>query len=158
MAQPDDWRAAGLATLAQVILMVIAVAGIALFTESIARANYPVDTFNRLVRRAFVLGSLAIVVGTIVVPWASLRRSPQRWPASVLRAAPFLGPASLVGSVLGFVLCGVGANVLLEAVWGPIPHNTLLEIPMVGLSLIGVLTGSIIGGVLAVMASKKGVA
>jgi hypothetical protein len=158
IAQPNDWRAAGLATLVQVLLMLIAVVGIGLFTESLARANYPVDTFNNLVRWAFAVGSLATIVGTIVVPWASLRRTPKRWPPSVLRAAPFLGAASLVGSVVGFAMCGVGANVFLEAVSGPIPHNSLLEIPMVGLSLIGLLTGSIIGGVLAIMASKKGVA
>jgi hypothetical protein len=158
IAQPHDWRAAGLATLVQALLMVIAVVGIGLFTESIARANYPVDTFNSLVRWAFAFGSLGIIVGTIVVPWASLRRAPQASAASVLRAAPFLGAASLVGSVLGFVMCGVGANVILEAALGPIPHNSLLAIPVVGLSLIGLLAGSMVGGVLAITASKKGVA
>jgi hypothetical protein len=157
-AEPHDWRAAGLATLVQVLFMVIAVVGIGLFTESIARANYPVDTFNSLTNWAFALGSLGIIVGTIVVPWASLRRARQPWPPSVLRAAPFLGAASLVGSVIGFVMGGVGSNALLEAILGPIPHNSLLAIPVVGLSLIGLLGGSIVGGVLAVMASKKGVA
>jgi len=138
--------------------MTTMVAAIALLAESMSRANYPVDTFNSLMRWAFLSGSLAVVVGTVIVPWASLRRAPHRWSGSILRAAPFLGPGSLLGSVLGFVTCGLGANVLIERMWGPIPHNSLLEIPIVGLSLIGLLTGSIFGGLVAIMASKHGVA
>jgi hypothetical protein len=145
-------------TVVQVLFMVITVTAIALLAESLSRTNYPVDTFNSLMRWAFLLGGLAIIIGTVIVPWASLRRSPHRWPASVLRVAPFLGLASVVGSVLGFITCGLGANALVESIWGPIWQNSLIEIPIVAVSLIGLLMGSIIGALAAAVASKKGVA
>jgi uncharacterized membrane protein YidH (DUF202 family) len=153
--ETHDWRVAFLTTSVLVLLGVVALAGIALLTEALSTSGADVATYNRLVGRAFLVAGVGVLLGSIAVPWLTVRRSRRRWPANALTLAPFLGLASCVGCVAGFGVAGVGVAFLLEGSFGPIPQNSLLDIPIAAASLLGSLVGAMLGPVVLLAVYRR---
>jgi hypothetical protein len=148
----DAWRLTRVALLIEMVALSAVIVTMWLMWEF-----YGGDTvrYNEAFRQWLVASVMLGVVATVVGPWITLRGTRAAWSPAARRAAPFVGLASLVTGFLAFLAIGRGGFFALEALIGPIHHNSLWGLPVLLGALLAGFSGAAIGPILVLRAAQR---